>query len=66
MTRTTAQLRAREAALLDELERRKSPSERQADAILEHKSDADEYDPSVDTSEQQARHLLGDGKDVSA
>lgn len=59
MTKTTAQLRAREAALLAELERRKSPSERQADAIRGYESDADDYDPSVDTSEQQARHLLG-------
>ncbi|WP_347123287.1 hypothetical protein [Microbacterium sp. SY138] len=58
-TKTPAQLRAREAALVAELERRKSPSERQADALLGTEVE-DGYDPDIDTSRQQANHLLGE------
>ncbi|WP_426621464.1 hypothetical protein [Microbacterium sp. As-52] len=58
-TKTPAQLRAREAALVAELERRKTSSERQADALLGAEVD-DDYDPSVDTSKQQGNHLLGE------
>ena len=58
MTRKTiAQLKARETALLDELDRRKSTSERQADGILGAEV-VDEFDPNVDTSEQQGSYLL--------
>lgn len=58
MTRKTpAQLRAREAALVAELDRRKSASERQADGILGAEV-VDEFDPNVDTSEQQGSYLL--------
>jgi len=57
--KTPAQLRAREAAILDELERRKSASERQADGILGAEV-VDEYDPDLDTSEQQANYLLSE------
>ena len=59
MTMTPAQLRAREAALLAELDRRKSASERQADGILGAEVD-DDFDPDLDTSAQQANYLLSE------
>lgn len=59
--KTIAQLKAREAALLDELDRRDPDraSNHQAASILADEV-IDGYDPDVDTSKQQADYLLGD------
>lgn len=57
--RTPAQLRARIADIETELDRRKSTSDRQADAILGDEV-VDDYDPAVDTSEQQGNYLLSE------
>lgn len=59
MSKTPAQLRAREAAIEAELDRRKSASARQAEGILGVEV-VDDYDPSVDTSEQQGNYLLSE------
>ncbi|MGJ0389036.1 hypothetical protein [Microbacterium sp. CGR1] len=59
--KTIAQLKAREAALLDELDRRDPDraSKHHAAGILD--ADViDGYDPNADTSKQQAAHLLGE------
>lgn len=62
--KTAAQLRARETALLDELDRRdpNRASNHQAADILDAEV-IDDFDPTVDTSMQQARHLLDAGND---
>lgn len=62
--KTTAQLRAREAALLDELDRRdpNRATNHQAAGILDGEV-IDDYNPDADTSEQQANHLLGEDDD---
>lgn len=61
---TPAQLRAREAELETELDSRKTATERQAEGMLAHQREDvhDDYDPSVDTSVQQAALLLEDGE----
>lgn len=61
MVKTPAQLRTREAELLDELDRRdpNRASKHQAANILDAEV-VDDYDPDVDTSEQQASHLLSE------
>lgn len=61
MAKTPAQLRAREVELLAELERRdpNRATKHQAASILDGEV-IDDYDPDVDTSEQQARHLLSE------
>lgn len=56
---TPTQLKAREAAIEAELDSRKTASERQAEGILAGRDEVvDDYDPSVDTSAQQAAMLL--------
>ena len=56
---TTAQLKRREAELEAALDDLKTTDERQADALLAERDEVvDEYDPTVDTSAQQARMLL--------
>lgn len=59
--KTIAQLKAREAALLDELDRRdpNRATNHQATGILDAEV-IDDYDPHIDTSKQQADYLLGD------
>lgn len=64
--KTTAQLKAREAALLDELDRRdpNRASNHQATRFLDAEV-VDGFDPQIDTSKQQAEYLLGeDGDDA--
>lgn len=58
--KTIAQLKAREAALLDELDRRdpNRATNHQAASILDAEV-VDDYDPNTDTSQQQASYLLG-------
>jgi len=59
--KTIAQLKAREAALLDELDRRdpNRASNHHATGILDAEV-IDDYDPNADTSKQQANYLLGE------
>lgn len=57
--KTIAQLKAREAALLDELDRRdpNRATNHQAAGILDVEV-IDDFDPDADTSKQQASYLL--------